>query len=250
MLAKGTVAVWDRTRRQMRCVRCASQEANAPLTSIDSGVAGRSAREKYEALRDQHDERVQMRYGRRLGGWVLRYGNDPQSIRAWAIGAAGEEALAAAFTDVPDLWMLHDRRVQGTRGNIDHILVAPSGIFVVDAKNYAGTVQIRNEGFFRPVPRLFVGGRDRSKVADGLSWQVSAVRAALGHADLPFMPPITGVLCFVSARWPPFGKPKTFEGVRLDSPDSLKAVLNGPSVLRPATVEQIVRVLAEVLPAR
>jgi hypothetical protein len=235
----------------MRCLSCASGETSPVLASIDLGVAGRSARAKYDALRSHHDGQVQTQYGSRIGGWVLRFSSDPQSIRAWGIGAAGEEALAAAFVGMPDLWMLHDRRVQGTKGNIDHILVAPAGIFVVDAKNYSGTVELRNAGsWFRSVPRLYVGGRDRSKIADGLAWQVSAVRGALGHADLPSMPPITGVLCFVGARWPWFGRPKEFEGVRIDSPESLKTVLNGPVVLDPPMVERIVRVLAEVLPSR
>ena len=250
MLPKGTVASWDRAQRKLRCLSCASATTNPALSSVDLGVAGRSARAKYDALIDGHDGQIQAQYGARLGGWVLRFSNDPHSIRAWGIGAAGEEALAAAFDGQPDLWMLHDRAVRGTKGNIDHILVAPAGVFVVDAKNYAGTVELRNSGFFRPVPRLFVGGRERSKSAEGLAWQVSAVRGALAHADLPSMPPITGVLCFVSARWPRFGRPREFEGVRLDSPESLKSVLTGPAGLEPESVERIVRVLAELMPPR
>lgn len=42
--------------------------------------------------------------------------------------------------------MLHDRRVPDTRGNIDHIIVAPAGVFVVDAKNHKGKIGIRDRG--------------------------------------------------------------------------------------------------------
>ncbi len=83
-------------------------------------------------------------WGNRVGGWVLRFTAEPQSIRAWGIGAVGEEKLGAALAEVPDLWLLNDRRAKGSKADIDHVLVAPSGVFVVDAKNYTGLVEVRN----------------------------------------------------------------------------------------------------------
>jgi hypothetical protein len=35
---------------------------------------------------------------------------------------------------------LHDGLIPGTKGNIDHISVAPAGVLVVDAKAYKGKV--------------------------------------------------------------------------------------------------------------
>jgi len=35
------------------------------------------------------------------------------------------------------LWILHDRRIPGSRANIDHIVVAPSGVWIIDAKRYS-----------------------------------------------------------------------------------------------------------------
>ncbi len=73
---------------------------------------------------------------------------------------------------MPGLRMLHDRRVPGTRGNIDHIVMAPADVFIVDAKNHKGRIEIRDRGsFFRTDYRLTVGGRDCSSLADGMSWQ-------------------------------------------------------------------------------
>ncbi|MEW5990840.1 MAG: nuclease-related domain-containing protein [Chloroflexota bacterium] len=43
----------------------------------------------------------------------------------------------------------HDRRVPGTRGNIDHIIVAPASVFVVDARAYVGLIEVRNYGWCR-----------------------------------------------------------------------------------------------------
>ena len=62
--------------------------------------------------------------------------------------------------------MLHDRRIPGTRANLDHLVVAPSGIWVVDAKRYEGKVAIA-----KPLlgeAKLTIGGRDKSTLVDGL----------------------------------------------------------------------------------
>jgi hypothetical protein len=74
--------------------------------------------------------KVKDRYGNRLGGVILALTDEPQSTRAWAQGARGEEELAAALADLPGIQVLHDRRAPETRGNIDHLVVAPAGVFV------------------------------------------------------------------------------------------------------------------------
>lgn len=120
--------------------------------------------------------------GDRIGGFVLAVTDEPRSTRAWAIGARGEEKLAEALEGFSSL---HDRRVPGTKGNLDHIVIAPAGVFVVDAKHYQGRIEIRNRGWFlRPYERLYVGRRDCSDLADKMGWQVAAVKTALRGAGL------------------------------------------------------------------
>ena len=98
--------------------------------------------------------------------------------------------MAEALEGIDGLRVLHDRRVPGTRGNIDHIVIAPAGVFVVDAKHYEGRIEIRNKGWFlRPDYRLYVGRRDCSGLATGLGWQVEAVTAALAAAAVDRCPP-------------------------------------------------------------
>lgn len=60
---------------------------------------------------------------------------------------------------------LHDRKVG--QANIDHLIVASSRVWVVDAKNYAGRVEYRGVGgWLRPADyRIYVGGRDKTKLA-------------------------------------------------------------------------------------
>ena len=97
-------------------------------------------------------------------------------------GSVGESKLGAALgkIDRDDVIFLHDRAVPGSRRNIDHIVVAPSGVYVVDAKRYSGRVEVRDMAglFSRANPRLFVGGRGQSKLASAMGWQVTAVRCS------------------------------------------------------------------------
>jgi hypothetical protein len=43
--------------------------------------------------------------------------------------------------------VLHDCLIPGSRANIDHIAVGPTGIFTIETKNYAGTVRVRRSFF-------------------------------------------------------------------------------------------------------
>ncbi|HEX7948894.1 MAG TPA: nuclease-related domain-containing protein [Candidatus Limnocylindrales bacterium] len=198
----------------------------------------------------KRDAAITERWGTGFAAKVVRaLSLEPQTTRAWAIGAAGEQRLARELATVPGLQVLNDRRVRGTRGNIDHIVIAPAGVFVVDAKNHRGMVDIKNRGwFFRPDWRLTVGGRDCSKLADNMAWQVEAVTAALQGADP--MPPIRPVLCFLEADWPLFGAPDEFHGVRLEGPRSINRLLASMPNLDERRILDVTAVLAAALPVK
>jgi hypothetical protein len=51
-----------------------------------------------------------------------------------------------------------DRRIRRSRANIDHIAVASSGIWVIDAKRYNGKVEVRKP--LLGTPKLIIAGRD------------------------------------------------------------------------------------------
>jgi hypothetical protein len=252
ILLAGTPAIWNRSTRKMTCIECPAPSVEAPsIPPIEAGVAGGSARREQERRLAKREARNRERWGDRVGGWVNRYGAVPQSISAWGIGARGEELLGAALAAVPGLIVLHDRRVPGTRGNIDHIVIAPAGVFVVDAKHYADLIEIRNYGwFFRPDLRLTVGRRDKSKLARDMDWQVDAVKKALVDAGIDPLPPITSVLCFVDGRWPIFHPPEEFEGVRLESERSIVRLLTASSTLEASEGDRLARILASAFPAK
>jgi len=255
VLSTGSPAIWDRTTRTMHCIKCpTSQQPAAAREEPDGGprVAGRSARAEHDRRAAKRDAAITDRWGPGLVAKVVRaVSSEPQSTRAWAIGAAGEEKLAAELAQVPGLRMLHDRRVPGTRGNIDHIVIGPAGVFVVDAKAHRGRIEVSDRGsFFRSDYRLTIGGRDCSAMADKMGWQVDAVRIALAGRNVDPMPPIIPVLCFLEVEWPLLRAPDSFRGVRLESHHSIKRLLTTPTVLDEPRRDALLAVVAEGLPQR
>jgi hypothetical protein len=229
----------------LRCLECPS------ATAIDHGTAGRSAQIQFERRKADREARVKARLGNFVGGAVLALTYEPQSTRAWASGAIGERGLAEALGHVDGLQVLNDRSVPGTRGNIDHIVVAPAGIFVVDAKHYKGEIRIRDlGGLFKTDDRLYVGSHDCSHLAANMEWQVTAVQYALSASGIDPAPPVTPVLCFVDGEWPLFGGPESYKGVRLEGKRSIKKLVSKGELLDSAAIDRIARALAASLPAK
>ncbi|GEP47214.1 hypothetical protein MSA03_07220 [Microbacterium saccharophilum] len=169
-----------------------------------NGEAGASARREYERRRDVREQRIRAKHPR-LRGLILALSDDPQSTKAWERGALGEELMAKRLADLPETFrVLHDRRIRGTKANIDHIAIGPSGVWVIDAKRYKEKrPELRVEGgIFRPrVESLRIDGRDGTKLVDGVKRQVQRVRDVLADDTIP----IAGVLCFLEADWPLLG---------------------------------------------
>lgn len=60
----------------------------------------------------------------------------------WAAGADGEERTAALLADLDRRYaVFHDLALPGTRANVDHLVIGPGGVFLVDSKNYRGAVR-------------------------------------------------------------------------------------------------------------
>ncbi len=95
---------------------------------------------------------------------------------------------------------------------LDRIAIGPSRVFVIDAKKYTGKIEVRDVGsLLRADLRLYVKGRDRTKLVDGMLRQMEVVRTALGEefADVE----INGVLCFVGCEWGWIKRTKRVKGV-------------------------------------
>ncbi len=254
-------AWWDETTKTMWCPTCGADEWPAPLIPVDtaerhevaggpvsSGVAGRSAQQKYERLRGNHEKDVRKRHPR-IGGFLLAVSEEKQSTKAWATGAEGERRVGAKLDELRSAGVvtLHDRRVSGKRTNIDHIAVAPSGIWVIDTKYYENAEIARKDvgGLFRKDIRLYVRGRDETNLVTGLHEQAEVVRTALagGWPDLPIHP----ALCFVDGVWPLLPSPFEVQGVRVFWSKRVAKEVGRQGPISPQMVEHIAARLAERL---
>lgn len=226
-LAAGIPAIYERASRTVRCVQCAADN------TVATGTAGASARREYERRKERREQRIRENHPK-IGGLILALSDDPQSTQAWERGAVGEELLAQRLADLPDTFrVLHDRRVPGTRANIDHIVIGPTGVWVIDAKRYKGKRPVLHieGGILRPrVESLRVAGRDRTKLVRGVQSQVSIVTAAV---ELPTVP-VHGVLCFLEADWPLVGGSFTIDGVHVLWP---RLLVKRMTVAPPQTVD-------------
>lgn len=231
-LAAKTEAVYERATRTVRCLEC------APAAEV--GVAGASARREYERRKAKRDKRIRAEHPK-LGGLILALSDDPQSTKAWATGAEGEERLGARLDGIASeaVVVLHDRRTPGTRANIDHLVVTGGGVCVIDAKHYRGRPRLVVEGgFLRPrVEKLRVGRRNCTDLVDGVLKQVELVRTSVGEV------PVAGVLCFVDADWPLIGGSFTTRGVDVVWPRELLKLIGGSA--GSVDVERVGRRLAE-----
>ncbi len=202
------------------------------------GVPGASARAQYlrrQAAREQRCDKAPQ----------------PRHELVWLIGAEGEELLADFLSEsLADTTarLLHDRRVPERKGNIDHIVVTSNGVFVIDAKNYSGPVEKRVDRAFSRIlnERLFVNGRDCTRLLEGLRRQGQATAKAL--ADLPGRPVrVHLMLCFLNGLFQQLGVP-IVEGIPALSPRVLGMELRKPGPLGPRRIAKITRHLDHALP--
>jgi hypothetical protein len=277
-LRPGTRAGWDAERRTVTCLDClnldpatalvvpdtsasvpeccgvlpATTEANT-TTPPKPGTAGGAAGREYQRRKDKRDaETDALPFGlRKLARAVF---NGPQHIRAWQSGERGEIAVAKVLDSLAahSIPALHDRRIPHKRSNIDHIAIGPAGVYVIDAKRYVRQrVEVRRfGGLFSPRrSELFVGGRRKMDLVNGLEPQEDAVLDALSELELPTGYIVQPVLCFISADWSWLSGNLSVDGVPVVGPRGLKKLVQQKGPLDAQTRQQILSHLAERLPS-
>ena len=247
-LQEGSFALHHKATMTVRCIEC--PKAPGPRT-IDGGAAGASAYREYERRKGAREERAKLFLGKTLGSIAVALSAEDPATVAWKRGAIGESKLAATLTEIPQARALHDRRVRGTRGNIDHIVVGPAGVFVVDAKLYRGVIRVRERGTpLKTDQRLYVGRRDCSRLAENMAWQVSAIQAVLASVGVEYASvPVQPVLCFVDGEWA-FFTPRSYKGVRLEGLRSIKELLTTGQALNLVAVDAVTGILSSAFPPK
>ena len=150
-----------------------------------------------------------------------------RATKSWDEGAVGERMVAEHLSLlVPHGWfLLHDVHWPGRpRANLDHVLVGPGGVVVVDAKNWTGEVRV-SAGV------LWQGRFARTQSVEGALAQCAAVASVLTPPHRRLVRPL---ICLA-------GQPDLFAITNADvavagAERVVEAVLALPAVLDTATV--------------
>lgn len=216
------------------------------------GRAGSSAQREYEKRRARRAEEVRRRLsitipltivgGIAAGlvaehvyrglGWLagivvllylgLQFWGAKQHIESYGKGAEGERKTGRVLEhrNPAGYRVLHDRRIPGSRANIDHIAIGPGGVFVIETKNYTGRLEIRGD-------EIFVSGRNRTSVLEQTWREAVAVQGALSELLTEFELDVVPLLCIHGVEFP-WGKTAA-QGVRLVGPRGLRKTLQSAS---------------------
>jgi hypothetical protein len=108
-------------------------------------------------------------------GWRLRFRASAEA-RAWRRGAAGERRTARLLRRLErdGYASLHDLAVPGSNANVDHLVIGPTGVFVVDSKQYTGRVHQSLDG------RAWHNHAPLSRTLEVVGWEADMIARVLG----------------------------------------------------------------------
>lgn len=212
--------------------------------------AGDNVRRIYDARRAQRERRNIERFGS-LGEFLTKISDDPQTTRSIKHGSEGERLTQASLEKRlrgTTCEMLHCRQFPGGGGDIDHIVIGPGGVTVIDSKNIAGKVRVRSTGIGRlRHERLTVNGHNRSKLIDGVLEQVAALEGVLSHIDPPMQLPVAGAICWTDPDGIPLFGTLSVRGVGVFHPRKLAKFVSRPGDLDLVLIQFVADYLDRVL---
>jgi Nuclease-related domain len=159
-------------------------------------------------------------------GWGLRFRPSPDAV-AWRRGAAGERRTARLLSLLERHgWaVLHDLAVPGSRANVDHLVIGPGGLFVINSKLYRRRLQLDPSG------QLWHGRYPLAPSVQAVSFQADQAALVLPDPDVVVVPIVA-----VHGAQVPWGK-VVMEGVPVVAARRLPSLLRQlPAVLGPERV--------------
>jgi Nuclease-related domain len=173
-------------------------------------------------------------------GWGLRFKPSPEAV-AWRRGAAGERRTARLLAALERYgWaVLHDLAVPGSRANVDHLVIGPGGVFVIDSKQYRGRLQLDPSG------RLWHGRYPLAPAVRAVSFEADQAALVLTDPDVVVVP-----ILAIHDTQVPWGK-VVADGVPVVAARRLPSMLRQlPAVLGPERVAVLGRPGPGPLPRR
>jgi hypothetical protein len=111
--------------------------------------------------------------------WELR-SRPSADTRAWRRGAAGEWRTARLLAPLERHgWaVLHDLAIPGSQANIDHLVIGPGGVLVIDTKQYRGRLRLDAYGMLWQGRHLLVSSSRKVR------WAADQADEVLGIAEI------------------------------------------------------------------
>lgn len=179
------------------------------------------------------------------------------TVRAFRTGHAHSRAASrpseavGAILDaagVHGVLTLHQRRLPGQRGRVEHLAVSARGVHVVDVLHFKNAaIELRPTGAAGNPLELVVGGRVMTTAVAATARRVAGIRSILGAAGLDNVP-VTGTLCFVDGLLPLGATDLALDGVHIMRPNSLTALVTRGGSLDAEHLLALQEYLAQQLP--
>jgi Nuclease-related domain len=118
-----------------------------------------------------------------LLGWRLRFRPSEQA-RTWRRGAAGERHTARLLDRLTrdGYVVFHDLAMPGnTSANVDHLVIGPTGLFVIDSKQWTGSVHQSADGL------AWHNHYPLDRTLETVRWEAEAVGRLLGTHTTPLV---------------------------------------------------------------
>ncbi len=108
----------------------------------------------------------------------------------WFLGKRGELRVTQSLSKLPDNYvLLNDLVLPSGRGNVDHLVIGPNGLFVIETKNYASNVKCYGDQWFvngKRIPSLSCQAK-----GNALTVRKNLQKVFAEHrARLPYVEPI------------------------------------------------------------
>jgi hypothetical protein len=245
-LGRGSRAWWNDQRRFVTCVDCSGIADDPNVTPPDLLVRTGFADEQHKRdamhrLRDA-DTAIRSAYAG-LGRLIWDVSSARASTKVWGPGSHGKRVTGVALDRLVDHGMivLHDVRMPSERKKVDHVVVAPSGIHVIESVHYPDErIEMRKDRrFIGRSSALVVGGRDFTDVVDDLEHQVRRIAAFTDDLADVRDTPVTPVLCFVDASWKRPRRRLALGSVEILWPKAMMRLISRPGPLRRERIEEL-----------
>lgn len=154
--------------------------------------------------------------------------------RPWFAGALGERRVGALLSALPAGWsVFHALPVGSGEADVDHLVVGPAGVFVVNTKHHRGQRVWVSER------ALLVAGQKKPYLRNS-DLEASRVRGVLARAGV--VAPVVAVVALVGAREVTVRQqPRRVAVVRAET--LVRWLTRRPAVLGAATVAEVVRLV-------